>query len=1538
MPTEGGNRTAYGEWWFAVTSPSNSNISGLDLCSLDGVYVGVPILFTPGFEPDICFPETIAQIGSAMYAVGPPLRDWVELGSFQGAAPFLQNETWANLTPDRLTDIGYLNFSSGAYVYGEVYFAGTTLSPSSFTVQACSTDETSVCGPVSRFPWSNSPSQHDLDAANMSLVGCPNGTADFCVAAPPGPVELTVAGGNFTENVTWAEIPSACCAVHPKALALNGVTSDHVRSINVSASAGAVSGRVVAGPGTFEAPLDAVTVLVCPVAPGSPACSPGAAENTTFSLSAPLGWDEITVQAPGYLPNSTWVDVNGTVRAGTIVLTPLATISGRVVDPNGTGIAGAVLQYCPLASVSPPQPGCQRLQTPQVGSSGYYVGGVPGGPFPGSTYELSASASGYLTNFTWLNATPGELFGLPPIVLTPVGNGGTLLAPPPSVPRPSGTPGTWVVGRLVNGRSGVGVASAFLSACTYSNSVCVSFSDLTGTGGQFNESVPLGVYHLFADLGGYSPGVYYLNATSTAPVDLGALDFAPYPFVSGRIAISAWTGYSKSAGFGPGSASVQVCNSGQTECGTSTELNSAGAFNITAPPGVNDALTVTGDGGSPFDGITGQGAQGGGAGGWTSNLTPVTVNTTDVRLSQAPGVIPVLGLFTAEQGVVLDGSSPRDRSGTPSAPARWASVTTTGPLAGASIQMYVGGGGNFTVFVPPLEPLRIVAGGAAFLYANATSTVPSATGSNGAPSTSSVAPLVLPHFGWVEGRVESNGGVPVPFASVTVSRWDPGNRTTISVAGSADGDGFLNLSAPPGALDNLTVSAGGFLSQHSTASVTSSVTTHLLPWHLTPAYTVEYARSQEVNDVSVPPRITLVDPTGRAPIAGASLELLDGGANLESVTTSNGLGQFLLAGASASVTTLSVFRTGYESRSLALPAPIQGEVVFPSLNLTGDGVLAGRVVAAPASTPTPGVNVTACEVYPNGGCETVTSNGAGLFGFEVAPGVYRLNLSAEGFSVDTTYGAQASTDVWTWIGNLTVSPDGIVSGHVVGDPFDLAIEGANVTLCPTNGSFSIDCAFSTPTDLTGGFALSSPPGLFDLNLSAPGYGHWSLEVELSPGQHLDLGAIVLSPDGGIFGSVVDAVSRSPIPSADVSACPSDGGGCVGPVSTDLLGHYLLPPLDPGPATLYASASGYSPAYRSETVPAGGTLVATPIELYPVGVLPQFDVSGTVVWNATGSAISGATVSAGPVGGGFGPATVTRPNGSFLLSLTSGPYRLTVSAPGAVRVSVALSVGNASIRGLVLPLDRTTYPVTGSVLAEGTGAPIVGASVSAGSTASTLTGPSGRFHLDLPNGSYDLSARPVPGPLALEFSPVTLVLSVNGAGATVNFTLPSAAQSLQILAVDAETGLGVGGAQGAVSGRTSAGTAEQIAVTADGGGTIALSLPNGQYTITLDAPGYSSTSTSFSVNGSTPPVVVSLVPTGAGRAAQGGITAPEAEWAIAAGIGAVAVVLFALGRRRGGPRGPDGSEVPGVLERPGPERGPDRSPPADRPVSLPPEEG
>jgi hypothetical protein len=1493
-PTAGGNSTPYSEFW--LVSP-NSNFTGLDLCSLDNVEVGVVAPPPEYYAPSPCWPGILTHFGGSMLALGPPLRDWMQLGSFEGAAPMIENETWVNLTPDRVTQVGYLNFTPGAYVAGQVLITGTTQSPPSFVVQACSTDATEICGPMSGFPYPGSPGSIDIDSANATRVGCPTGPSFFCVAAPPGPDQLFVrASSNYTTNTTWVEVPPLCCVANPHALALSQVTTDHVTSINLTPIEGIVTGKVIAAHGTFGPALGLVTIDICPAASDGGSCLQWSTANASFAFPGDLGWDEVTFQAVGFEKNYSWVDVTGTTPVGTIELTPFAGIAGKVVDPNGSGIAGAVLQYCPVAQATPPASECLPLNTGSVGSSGYFVATIPGGPYPGSTYQISASASGFLTNFTWVNASSGALVTLAPIVLTPVGNGS--MAPAAiAAPRPGGNPGTWVDGRIVEAPGGAGVPGVQLSACTFTGSLCIAFTDQTGSGGQFNESLPLGRYRMAASVGGYASGVFYVNATSTAPLHLGALALVPFPWVSGRVAIGPWINFSRTSGFGPGEATAQVCNSNRSECGISTSIDTAGAFNLTAPPGFNDGLDINGTGGQPVDWATAQYAQGSGSGGFLGNLTPVAVNASGTSLSQAPARIPELAIFAAVQGEVWDGSSGRNSGGAPLRSAPWTILTTAGPGFGDSTQLYTSGDGSYTVFLAGPAKVRLVATGSAFLGANASVSVPAAG------ALVAAAPgLDLPHYGWVVGRVTSAAGGTVPSASVTVSESDPANSTVLYVSTTSDGWGYFNVSAPPGSSVRVNVSADGYLSGYANVSVSPSRTFPVALKPLTPTYTTEYVRSRYVNDAAVPPTATLVDPVPPAPIYAAALEVLDGNGNLEDGSSSNGIGQFFIPTVAGSAATLSITAA-----------------VFATINVTGDGVLAGRVVSAPDAHPTWGVNVTGCEVYPNGGCETVTSNGAGIFWLEVPPGDYLLNLSAVGFTPESTYGAVAASDGFSWIGNVTVDPDAVVEGRVVGGPFDIPLVGANVSLCPSNGSFSVYCAFNTPTDPTGGFAVPSPPGDYYVNVSAAGYGRWSLLIQLSPGESFDLGTVELSPDGSVAGRVVDGTNDSPIRGALVSACPSDGGPCAGPVGTNSTGWYELGPLDPGVAEEEVTANGYAAGYGPVTVPVGGIGIVPTVALLPVGTVPEYDVEGTVEWAANQAGISGATVTAAPLGGsGSGAATVSGSNGTFTLLLEAGHYRVTARWPGAEVSGIDVSVTNASIAGLTLELNRTMYRVDGTVLGPGSVAGLPGVWVTVeGTGVANETGTGGRFALELPNGTYEISAAPPEGSLlAAEFSPVREGLSVDGSGAVVNLTLPELEVAEEIVAVDSETGLGVAGAVGTVRGTTSLGAPETVAVTTDGGGTVGLALPAGSYRVSLNASGYGVGSAAFTVNATGATVIVSMAPVGGASAGgSGGLSGAEVEWAIAAAIGVAAVGILGLGRRRGRRAEPPEPTGPGV-EAPG----------------------
>jgi hypothetical protein len=1416
-PTVGGNATP------------NSDVL---VCGLSGQLVGVVPPAATAVSVGSCgLAASVSGFGATVLAYGPPGRDMLELAGDAGIVPLFGNTGYANLTPDRVTGAGYLNFTPGAYVSGQVYWRnGSASSTGPFSALATSTDLSGVStGAPCKFPlWNASiPQPQCIDQANSTRVGCPTASGTFCLPALPGadeinvsmpdPAESTIAGFNYT----WVDVAPFCCVAIPHALALANITSGHVRSINVTSQGSAggsargnVSGRVVAGPGEVEPVLSGAEVEWCSTLNAECQAPVYTGANGSFTLSAPVGWGELVVTAAnGYNDNDTWVDVGPNSSAGTITMSPLATVIGQVVDPSGTGILDAGISYCVtgVQDVVRPNP-CTGLPG-GTGTSGEYGGVVPSGPYPGYIYELTASASGYLSNSTWFNGTAGGLIVLPTLTLTPVSASGRPVA---LGPHPAATPSTWLTGRIVDAHTGAGLDAVLLTACTLTRSQCFALADSTNAYGQFNDSLPLGTYYLDASSPGYVDGSFYLNASAPAPLDAGNLKLVPYAWVAGRVAVSPGVVSSLQSGLGPGPAAVQACSvSNGSTCGVADVLNTAGQYNVTAPPG-NDSVDVNGS--LLYD---------------LSNETPVTVGSTDLALTLPLAHFPALALDAMVLGSVLDGSDRASPTGPPLTAVPWPLVNCSGSAYNKRCSTQGDGNGSYVLFVAPSEKLTITATQSAFVTLRTNVTVPG-------PGQSVLAPsLDLTHFGWIQSTIYSSTGARVAYAAVSYSFVVPGTLTVFGNIEYADESGFLNATVYPNQTVNLSAIAPGFGSQSTRSSVKPSRTTSVGFAGLPPySNTTEFVRSADVNDSLYPSNITVRDPVDAAPVPQALLWVENATHSLVATVVGNSFGQFLVGINPPAASVLILTHPGFEGDTEYVPPPIGGMVSYRMINMTADGVLAGRVVEEPGNVPLPETNVTACEYYPAGACSTVGTNGSGIFWFVGPPGTYVLNLTADGASAELTYSGTISSDGWNWLGNLTIVTDGTVEGTVVGEPFYLPIVGANVTICPTSGGYFPYCNATTPTDPTGGFTITVPPGYYYVNVTAAGYAPWSLEIELGPGELFEMGAIALSRLGEVLGTVADGSTGLPIAGANLTVCNGDGTVCSGWTLSNASGFFLIPGVRPGPELLLATALGYTPGERGITVWPGEATEPGTFYLWPGGAIQQYPVEGQVLWNGTGAPAAGMTVRAEPVGGGSVPATVSGPNGSFVLTVQPGSYTLVVGGPGARTAEVGLAVGNGSVSGIVVRLDRMAYTIAGTVTVLGASGGLGGISVDAEGVASALSGVDGRYALALPNGSYTLSVGPRTAPLLGEVGSVELGLTVNGGGtASEDVALPALGAPVTIEVVDGPGGHPVDGAAVTVVGGASLGVAERVNGTTALNGTATFSLPAGVYVGYVNASGY-----------------------------------------------------------------------------------------------------
>lgn len=1469
------------------------------ICSLDGV--SATVLVTPGLlGPSLCW-STPGSINATVAALGTPFHDLVILttadsgGGFpveSASLPLVPgfplteeaNVTWVNLTPDVLLPVPSLDLTAGTYLAGTVAILGASGNLSGrFSVEACSTDEPAVCGPTV--------GSSDLDPGG---AGCPTATNTFCAPSPPGPVELRVtAFGNGSPvsgtNRTWLEVPSGCCAQdgHPTDVGL----------VNVSLASGwgAIDGSIAAAAagGGPVVPLIGVlaSVQACPVAgqsgAGGSACTSGFSEpaNGTFSLPAVDGWDRITVVAAGYTSNWTWVFVNGTNTTGTIVVAADAVVTGRVVDPSGHGIYAALVSVCPV----PVETLCTGPGGVLSSTDGQFNITVPGAPIPSGDYEVHVQASGFVANWTWLNTTPGRLAEAGPITLDPTG-GSPMDAAPRAALAPAGM--SWLTGRLSDNRSGLGVPGAVFDACTLARTACALLDGTSTLDGRFNLSVPRGAFDLEVNATGYTTQFVYVNLSANA-LDLGSVTMAPYAWVRGRFAIDPWESLA-AGGLGAGAVEVVACDSSASACGLAGVTATDGEFNVSAPFGTPILLTARGAGPDDVFGTA--------QGGFTPATLSVAVTQSFVDLSSLTGTASPIAVFGAVTGSVWNGDSWDATGGIARAPAGFASANASVPgLLSSTASAITGGGGNFTLFLPDGGSSRNIFGfGGAYLTSNLTQ---SGAVTPGAQST--VGPLVLTHYGYVEGRVGAAGG-PVGDAVLEVSRADPANLTLLQSSAQAAQDGFVNATAPPGFPVAATVSAPGYTNLTKTVSVTPGQTSALgrVQLAVNASQAPAWVQSAQVNAVGHPPTATVVDGATGRPLRLAEVVVAAPSGSASQSTQTNALGQFLIQSPAGSPDVVAYEIPGFAFASAAYNVAAGARLIVPRVNLSGDGVVAGRVVVDPGGAPLAYVEVDGCDAL--GLCSTLSyTNGNGVFWIDAPTGLETIRVSTEAYLTNQTLLVQVASDSWTWAGTLHVYAFATLIGSVRAIPSLLPVPSATVALCATQEVPYGPCGFSVPTDTLGRFTLPAPPGTYVLAVSAPGFNTTAFPLALPPGAVINLGTIFLFAWGLVHGSVVSAVNSTPIVGATVQACAdSSPTTCSAVVNTSASGAYLLLG-PPGPDTLIASAYGYAVTSAGYTVAAGEPNFPPPIALLPLAPEVLVDLAGTVVAANTSAPIPGAFIGL-EQGHGAVAATTSGPGGAFDVKAYWGAYTLVAQAGGYRPTAEPLTL-HANTSGLRVVLAPYVYALRGTVRDGTTGAGVPGVTIERGTTVLGTSDAQGAFAVGLANGSYSLNATPPPGSV---YGALTFEVRVSGSDLQRDLILTMEPQPLVGTVVDSTSGLPVSGATltayATAPGRSSA------AASSSATGRFNLSLTPGSYLLNISAPGYRSASLPVLVSNATAPLVVPLVRVGPEG---GGFAVPPWGWAAAVGlVGVAAVVVLTIRRRRRTPREPEpvGEDDPASL--------------------------
>jgi hypothetical protein len=510
------------------------------------------------------------------------------------------------------------------------------------------------------------------------------------------------------------------------------------------------------------------------------------------------------------------------------------------------------------------------------------------------------------------------------------------------------------------------------------------------------------------------------------------------------------------------------------------------------------------------------------------------------------------------------------------------------------------------------------------------------------------------------------------------------------------------------------------------------------------------------------------DRTG-AGIAGASLRgfLLRGGAGPGLEATSENGGSFAVGGLDAGTYRVTVEATGYGNavRSLVAGAEVVDIVLDAAGAVTGCVVEAGarpvisyRVAVQPTRRSEAGTFVPPPRVEPVGAAD-------GCFRVEnVAEGVYSVNVSAPEHPPASVSNVNVARGATTDVGRIRLGVGGVIRGMVV-DSAGAPILGATVSIVGQSSSASDG---STATGVEGVFELSGlAPGTVELTAVHPEYaeGHAS-GIEVDPAQGPAEARIVLSAGGRIEGALR---RRDGLPVAKarvaIMPLPAAGGFAFAP---DMLrplrddGSFSSEHVAPGRyrvMVMLGDRSLYSNAQQRDVEVQEGETTSVDFVAREILVTGHVTRAGVPAPNLRVT-LQPQQLTGVMTGAGTGTDVPDEAMGPRRLSGTTredGSYELLADEPGKYSSRVGTADGQTSFPGrevalpdadaFALDFDIAGVSLAGVVVEQATGRPLANASVLAQrkkqdglAGASGVTGPDGRFALEVEPGEYVVQAQ------------------------------------------------------------------------------------------------------------------------------------------------------------------------------------------------------
>ena len=893
-----------------------------------------------------------------------------------------------------------------------------------------------------------------------------------------------------------------------------------------------------------------------------------------------------------------------------------------------------------------------------------------------------------------------------------------------------------------------------------------------------------------------------------------------------------------------GTVTITAAASGYTSA-TFTETATAGGGKILAVNGGNNqsgvegttlptALTVLAtNNGSPVSGVAVTFTAGGG----TFNPVTATTNSAGVAsttytLPKNVGTIKVTASATGytsttfsetstkgSGGEVLAATAGNNQTGNVSTTLPVAlTVTATNngsPVSGVSVTFSTSGGGSFgtptvttnssgvasTTYTLPSTAGTVTITAAATGYTSAsfteTATNPNPkvitveSGNNQQGNVGTTLPVAL-------GVVATNNGNPVSGLSVTFTSSGGGSFGTPTVTTSKAGLASTTFTLPStGGVVTVTASATGYASAIFTETANASQ-----------VLTATAGNNQSgTAGTTLPVALTVTATNNGSPVSGVSVTFSSAGGGsfgTPTVTTnSSGVASTTYTlPSTAGTITITANATGYTPATFTETATAANQI----LTVNGGNNQSGTqgttlptqlsVVATNNGSPASGVAVTFSAGGGTFSPNPATTNSSGIastsFTLPNSAGKITVTASATGYT-STTF-TETSTKPAAQL--LTATAGNNQSG-TVGTTLPAAltvtatsngspVSGVSVTFSTSGGG-----SFGTPTVTTNSsgvasttYTLPSTAGAVTITASATGYTSATF-TETATAQPI-LTATAGNNQSGAAGSTLPVAlavtatnNGNPVSGVSVTFSTSGGGSFGTPtVTTNSSGiastTYTLPSTA-GAVTITASASGYTSATFTETATgANQVLIVNAGNNQTGNVGTTLPVSLAIEATNNGNPVSGVSVTFSSSGGGsFGTPTVTTSsNGigftTYTLPSTAGTVTITASATGYTSAVFTETATQGTVTQLGLTSGGQQTGTVGTTLPN----PIV---VQARNASNQIVA-----------GAQVTFSSPQGG----TFSPNPATTDSNG-NASVTYTLPTTAESIQITATSGTASINLG---------------------------------------------------------------------------------------------------------------------------------------------------